>query len=295
MKHRIIKRGVGALVAVIAILVLGASAWFVKNSSHLFQPSKSRVEKAFANLTNSSTFHLTVALDLAVPTRDQAKEKPVPLVLSKFNGDVRREGETMQLAGTLAAEMRDQGRALYANGDIRVLSDAVAFRLATAPAALVENDNLVSRWTYILTSPVKVQANGGVRGALAMFISNLTFKDSTKTEAERLDTYRTEFKPEDEQLVLKELEKNGNANAIQVALVHVLQAYDTQWAEVQIDSRDQIRKIEVALTLPNDNRPAVLLTVRLSDYGKEVDISRPPQELTVKPDVFKTIWTGDLQ
>jgi hypothetical protein len=264
--------------------------------------SKQRVlSRAFANLNQAQTFHTKAELDLNLPVRLRDRERPIVSVSTKVEGDVAYQDGTPALAGTLFTEARGRGMVLFADGDLRLLPNTVAFRLENLPALLNPRGTLVEKWTYVPTSTLQTNNISDVRTALANVITGMEYigKEEIPGSSGRGYHYRRQLSPEQEDILINVFRQGVSGNRGLHILTRLMRGFNIASFDVWINpAGPEVRLIQLTFRHPGDapnDEYRAIVNLALSDYDKVVRIDEPQQELQVRPEIFARIFgTGEL-
>jgi len=283
------RRRLGALAVIVAAGALAVAAWGV---SQFAQPDKSLVKKSFAQIAQADTFRTVTKFYMAMP-EETAEGGSVPLVFADLDGGVRRGENGIELAGDMAIEVREGGKGLYMDGDVRLLHDAVALKFNEVPVGSEIKEALTNRWTYVPTALLKDTNNGNFQQALDILAANVSYVGIEELDGKDTYRFRSKFASEDEQLILTALQQGEADNPSVKTITKILTAFDIDTVDLFIDRGGRLREIKTLFALPEDkSKPAAVWSTKFSDYDKPVDIDRPPQQLTVKPELFNALLVG---
>jgi len=282
---------IGVVVAIVLLVIVVV----IVRSYH----GRGDLRQAIQALSQASTFHAASDLKLTLPLLSQGKERPFNALDIKVEGDVTRGGPTPELTGTVYMEAKGRGSIFFADGDVRLLKDATAFRLENLPVLLNPTGNLLKKWTYV---PVPVLASTNppaIQTVVNQVIQKLSYRGQDKIEGVSTLHFSGTVTPVEEQQIHDVLEQKTSGNRALNIIARLLNGGDIKSIEVWVDkSTHEIPRFRLSFVHPVKNsQPVDFATLDLSftDYGKKVTITRPPQQSTAKPDVFaKLFGTGQV-
>jgi len=258
------------------------------------------VEAATQRLMAEDSWHVKAELVLHLPERLRGKQRPFTEVKAKIEGDVVKNDEgARELTGTLAGEAKGRGNIFFADGDIRLLEDAVAFRLENLPVLLNPSGSLTRRWTYVDRPVLAVNNSDDIAGGLRAAVAGLREVGEESVEGRRSRHYQGSLTQEQEESLYEMLRQRSSGSLAWHQLARLLQSNDARSLDVWVDEKNKtIARIKIDFTRPlSDGRRFDFATLDLvfSDYGKEVVIDRPEKELTARPDAFANLFgTGEI-
>ncbi len=258
--------------------------------------SKQRaLSKAVAKLADAETMHAAAELSLSLPANLQNRERPIGAVTIKVNGDVAYQGTTPVLSGKVLTEARGRGMVLYADGDIRLLPDQVAFRLDNLPTLLNPSGNLMEKWTYVPTSTLQTANAANVKTAVANMFQGMAYIGKNEVPGQGVKGYhfRRSVTPQQEDILMNVFAQKVSGNQGLNVLTRLMRAFDVSSFDVWVDpDSEELRLVQLKFrhrTDPAAENRAVL-QLALKDYGKRVQIDVPTKELEVRPEIFGRIF-----
>lgn len=281
------------LIGALAVLILIVIIWQAATGK------QRALAASLENFVKTQTYHVDAQLVMDLPTQ-QNRQQPLVSVTFDVNGDVQeQENGQPVFAGTMRSEARGRGMVLFADGQIDLLPNAVAFRLDNLPTLLNPKGNLVEKWTYVDVPPLQTNNADAVRNAFEGLVKHADYVGRGNGDQAKLNQYRVPVSSEDESNLIEVFRQAHSGNRALHVVTRLLRAYDVGSLNVWIDSdKKQLRRVEAVFGVIQDNSfdDRATLTLSFSDYGKKVIIETPPKELTVRPDVFSRIFgTGEIE
>lgn len=284
------------LIAVAAVVVI-MGVWWMR--------AQGRAQRALSNalplLLSSSGYHFSSILQLDLPLEIGQRQRPIHQIFFKVEGDVQMDGEAPQFVGNLRVDAKGRGTILFSEGELRIFSDQVAFRLEELSSLLNPSGNLIEKWTYVDT-PIFITKNPeAAKEALGALFTQINYEGRRQLPGEsRLKGWYFTGQPTEEQeLVLATvLNRQTSGNQTLHVLARLLEAWRVGKIEIWVDERSShLAAVHIVFVdEDSEHRQAATLTLNLSEYGKKVAIEKPPRELSVRPEVFGKIFgQGDLQ
>jgi hypothetical protein len=280
-----------ALVAVAALVLLWQGLW-VRPGAALAQAGQ--------QLATMSGTHATTSLAIQLPEHLRGRLRPFRQVKVVLEGDVARSEKGLQMAGTLKGEARGPGNTFFTNGDIRVLDDAVAFRLEDFPVLLNPTGSLVNKWTYVATPALELRTTETLREAWDIVVSAAAYDGRETFAGEQVLRFRGTLVPEEKQRLVELLQLETTGNQGLHVLARLLAANDVESFSLAVSARGrQLRQITAHFVRPLEDGSVydfATWELSLNDAEEAVVIERPPQELTAQPSVFaKLFGSGDIE
>lgn len=275
--------------AVLIVIIIGVFA---------FRGSKQQeLSRAFLNLAKAQSFHTNTELELSLPVKLRNQDRPIVGVTSRVSGDVSFQESTPVLTGDLYMEARGRGMILFADGQLRLLPDAVAFHLQNLPALLNPTGSLVEKWTYVNVPTLATTNQSDVKVALANTISGMQYvnKEKAGDSGPSLLHFRREVTPEQEEILTEVFRQGTSGNRGLNIVARLLKTFDIKSLEVWVDpKKETVAQIKAVFKKPSDEADEFrsILTMQFSDYNKSVTVDRPTGQLTVQPEVFAHIFGG---
>lgn len=281
-----------AVVGAVVVLILIVVIWQVATGK------QRTLAASLKNLVEAESYHVDAQLDMDLPTR-QDRQQPLASVTFEVNGDVEAmESSQPIFAGQLRSEARGRGIVLFADGELRLFQDAVAFRLDNLPTLLNPKGNLVEKWTFIDVPVLQTNNSNDVRGALESFVKRAEYVGKGSGDQRGLNQYRVSISSEDEASLVEIFRQAHSGNRSLHILARLLRAYDVGTLNVWADpSTKELQRITATFGVIKDGSfdERAVLQLGFTDYNKEVAIEEPPRELSVRPEVFGRIFgSGEI-
>lgn len=256
--------------------------------------------EALAMAVATQTMHVNSELTLHLPERLNGKPRPFTQVVSRVDGDVARgDGGVPELTGTLRVEATGKGTLFFADGEARILHDAVAFKLHDLPVLLNPSGNLIDKWTYVASTLLTTKDPGAAGAALQQVFTKLSYTGRERINGESLRRFDGTLAEEEEQQLAHVLSKEQSGNLGLDVVARLLGAHKLKRLSVWIGSGKELRRIELNFVHPlqrGGEFDFATLTLTFTDYGKPVSVDRPEKQLTVRPAVFARLFgTGDVE
>lgn len=283
------------IVLVVAAIIVFL-IFFIGGGSH-----KRDLARAFNNLAQAESFYHKTELELSLPVRLRSADRPIVGVTTRVEGDVIYQDGIPNLTGQLYLEARGRGMLLYADGDLRLLNDAVAFNLSNLPALLNPSGSLIAKWTYAGVPALQTDNREDVKTALTNVLEGMQYigKEKISDNGSRLLHFRRSITAEQEEILTEVFRQGRSGNRGLQVVARLLRTFDVSALEVWVDPGDKtVAQIKATFKKPSDQSDEFrsILTMQFSDYGKKVNIDRPTAQLTVKPEVFaKMFGGGDIE
>ncbi len=284
------------ILAAVAVALIGV-VFFVFNGRADKNPKI--CNEAVNNLAQADTLHAKTQLVINLPEKIRDKQRPLTTITINLDTDLRKQADYPELAGPLKIEARGPGNSFFTNGDLRILTDEVAFRLSEFPALLNPSGSLTQHWTYV---PIPLLATGNsndVRSALALLPSFLSYQGKSGDGGRWLH-FQGVPSAEVESQLMNAFQISSSGNHGLNVLARLLAANNVDSFDVWIDpNTKQLRQVKVHFIRPlkdGANFDFATLSLELSNYGQPVAIDHPAKELTVKPAAFANIFgTGRIE
>ncbi|MEX1997413.1 MAG: hypothetical protein WEA04_01920 [Candidatus Andersenbacteria bacterium] len=257
-------------------------------------------QEAWLKLTAAPSYHARAELLLNLPVRLQGRERPLNQITLRTEGDVVRDTTGVpEFTGTLFTEARGRGTVLFADGQLRLLAEAVAFRLENLPVLVNPTGSLVEKWTYVDSRLLTTRNGPEIRQVLSDVFSQLAYQGKEQDNGGAIWRYAGSLRAEDEARLIATLQHQVSGNHGYHIIARLLQAYDVQSLVVDVATETQeVRTITVTFVMPESASSAsalAVLNLAFSDYGKAVVIDRPVKQLTVRPEIFsRIVGTGEI-
>lgn len=279
---------VGALVVLILIVII----WQAMTGK------QRTLAASLENWIEAERYHVNARLDMDLPMR-QNRQQPLVNVTFETDGDVQEVDNHPVFDGRLNIEARGRGMVLFADGDLQLMPDAVAFRLENLPTLLNPNGNLVEKWTYVEVPVLQTMNPDNVRSVFEGLFKRAEYIEKGSGDLQGLNRYRIPVSSEEDEGVLIEVFRQAHSgNRALHVIARLLRAYDVGTLDLWVDpGKRDLRRIAVTLGVDSDGvlDERATLNLAFSDYDKQVTIEEPPRELTVRPDVFGRIFgSGEI-
>lgn len=261
---------------------------------------QAQLKDVIAALMDAKSYHASLELLLQLPPLPSGRQRPVQEVTVALEGDVARSEAGMEFAGQLHGEARGAGTVLFTDGDLRLLSDATAFRLSVLPSLLRSSGALVNKWTFVKVPVLATRDSSAIEAALADVVGGATYigKES-KADFGSLHHYSAQVSLEQEQNLARVLPAESAGSQAWEALAFLLDALNMKSVEWWVDGGDdELRMVQVAFvesSSQGDAQERARLLLSFSDFGKEVVIERPPQEQVVRPEAFHSLFNSSVK
>lgn len=262
--------------------------------------SRATLAGALDNLTTTPRLHTEAQLQLNLPPRLRGRERPFTAVDIQIRGDVKRHDDgTPELTGTFYADARGRGNIFFADGEIRLLHDAVAFRLVNLPVLLNPSGNLVKKWTYVDVPTLTTANAADIKKTVAGVIAQFNYQGRETINNESLRHFSWQADPEQEQQLADLFRQSASGNRSLHVITRLLDAHNVKTLEVWVDqSSRELRRLRATFVRPlkdGQEFPFATLTLNFTDYGKSVNIDTPARQLNVSPSVFSRLFgTGEV-
>ncbi|MBI1833567.1 MAG: hypothetical protein HYR90_01955 [Candidatus Andersenbacteria bacterium] len=247
---------------------------------------------AAENLAAAETMHTKAELELNLPVQLRTQERPIVGVTARVEGDVDNRGERPQLSGTVFTEARGRGMILFADGQIRILQDKVRFNLVNLPALLNPRGTLINKWTNVEVPLLETNNSDEVKNAIGAIVAGAKYvgeEDLPGVEGVSAKKFTRTFTAEEEEVLSEAFRQGHSGNRGLHILTRLLRAFDVRTFEIWVTG-DEVRRVYTEFAKENDAEPRAKLTLEFSDFGKEVTIEEPEQEINVDGAVFGRIF-----
>ena len=281
-------------IAVVIVLVV-AGMMLSRRSS-----AQAVMNDVWERLQGAHSLHAKAELLLHPALPQGARERPFTQATIRVEGDVQyAENGAPELTGKLYSEARGRGTIFFADGDVRLLHDAVAFRLENLPVLLNPSGSLIKRWTYVDVPALQASNTSDVLAAVREAAQQLRYEGKQDLDGDSAYYLTGSLTPEHEDKLISVLQQSTSGSRALHVVARLLGAADADSVKVWVDTGShELRQLEVVFSRPLRDQKAPVATLRLSlrDYNKAVSIERPPREASVNPSVFARIFgTGDLK
>lgn len=275
---------------VIGVLIIGGLTWLIGRTG-----KQRALQQAFTKLASAQTLHTRAELTINLPTRQRNHQRPFTEITAVIDGDVQRGVNNIpELTGTLNGHAKGEGNIFTLQSEVRVLTDAVAFKLNEFPVLLNPSGSLTRKWTYV-NSPLLTTTNPTtVSDALAAALPAFEYRGRDTRHGTRLAHYQATVTPEEEDALTAILAKQTSGNEALHVLARLMNANNIATADLWLNTRtDEIAELKLNFVRPLSNDRTfdfATVTLAFTDYNKPVTIERPPVELTSKPDPFAKLF-----
>lgn len=283
---------VSGAVIIVFLLILGIAK--IRN--------RGAVVRAFENLADAESFHTQAELMINLPERLRGRERPFTKTTVRLEGDVKRaEDHTPEFTGTMYFEARGRGNVFFADGQGRILRDQVLFNLDNLPVFLNPSGSLVKRWTKVEVPLMQTQNGNQVREALLWVMAKATPAgkeavpfDGAQGKGEQLARLAITLTEEEEKALADVLRQSASGSRALDVLARLLDANVVKELLVWVGN-GQVRQVRAHFVRPLSGGREfdfAMVTLRFTDYGKDVVVDAPEPKLTVRPEVFAALFGG---
>lgn len=289
MANKKIKNKIKTLAVLATVILVGLVIFLINRQA---DKNPKIITAAFQNLAQADSFRAKTQLVINLPEKLRNRQRPLTTITVDLDTDLKNENNYPSLTGLLNMQARGPGNTFYTNGDLRVLADAVMFRLGEFPVLLNPSGNLTGRWTNVSATLLATKNSAEVQAALSDLASSLSYQG--RGDEKNWLRFHGVPSAENEGQLINALRLDASGNHGFNVLARLLAANNIDSLDVWIDGEaQQLRKITAHFVrpLPNDKVfDFATLTLELSDFNKNVTIDRPRAELTVKPAAFSGIF-----
>ena len=255
--------------------------------------------RAIAHFMAARSFHVKANIAINFPVRVKNRERPFTNVIGVIDGDVQREAHgTPEFTGALRGQLKGRGEEFTMDGEIRLLNDAVAFRLTNFPVLVNPTGSLRNRWTFVPSALLQTRNSPDIQATLRDAFAELHFVGNVQANGQRVVRYTGTVTPETQAKLVTALQYGTSGNHGWNVLARLLRANTVRSVTLDITPSGEVHTISAIFIKKLANgtefeRAGVRLA--FSDYNKKVSINRPPQQAHVNPGVFaKLFGTGEL-
>jgi len=285
----------GAAVLAIAALLV----WVVRAVS-----ARGELAKSVQAFTQAKTMHASAELTVQFPPLSSGRERPFTELYVRVEGDAERAARTNapqlanapQLGGTLHMESRGRGNVFFADGDVRLLSDATLFRLETLPVLLNPSGSLIKKWTIVSAPVLQTNNASAIQNALSGVFQRLSYTGRESVDGASALHFSGHLNAEDEEKAAAALAQNASGNRALNIVARLLRGSDIKSLDVWVAPRGhEIQRVQIVFVRPGSSREFATLKLSFTDYGKKVSIDRPRVQTSVNPAVFAHLFgTGEI-
>jgi hypothetical protein len=293
------RRSVQSFFAVAGILLaiglVGAVAAYATTKGR----RQAQARDAITSLLDARSFHTSLELLLQLPSLPSGRQRPVQEVAVNVEGDAVRREAGMEFTGQLHGEARGAGTVLFTDGDLRLLSDATAFRLSVLPSLLRSSGALVNKWTYVKAPVLAMKDSSAVSAALFDVVAGSTYIGrESKADFGSLHRYVAHVSLEQEEKLARVLSSEVAGSQAWEALAFLLDNLNVKSVEFWVDrGDDELRIVEVTFieesSTPEPAERARLL-LSFTDFDTQVVVERPPQEQVARPEAFRSLFNSSV-
>lgn len=261
------------LIGVVVVVVIFLGLQMIGSSGSV-------ARKSLQNLARADSFHTKADLTLNMPVNVEGGQRPIVEMDISVEGDVGYQENIPVLDGDMRMEARGRGMILFADGDVVVTPETVAFYLNDLPALLNPKGNLVEKWTHV-EAPLLTTNNPEEITEIWEYI----FRDLKKGEG---GTLTRSFTPEEEEQMIAQFQKSQSGNEALHVLARLLDAFDITDFTVDVNGDKELEEITVVFA--NEDGQGANLALSFTDYNTPVTVELPKKELTVRSEVFRKIF-----
>lgn len=269
----------------------------------LFRQTRGRAAlpaQALENFMAAQTYHVKANISINVSALLQDRERPFTNVIGVVEGDVRREEHgTPEFTGQLYGQMKGRGEEFSTDGELRVLNDAVAFRLKNFPVLVNPSGSLRNRWTYVDAPLLQTRNAADIVTVLQNAFAELNYLGRVQSEGAEVVRYSGTLTPETKANLVSLFHQDASGNEGWHVLARLLGGNDVRSVTVDITPQGEFHEITAVFTRQRpDGQEFERAGVKLSfsEYNKAVNIERPPRQSRVSPSVFaKLFGAGEIE
>ena len=279
------------LIAVVIIIGAGAIMFGLTRGVN----KQRGLQQAAAQLSQAVSAQFQLEYVMHLPERLRDSQRPFTEVAVTIAGDIGQGESASVVTGTLAGELTGPGNVFFFDGDLRILSDTVAFHLSEFPILLNPTQSLVNKWTYVESALLPTQNAAAIEASLVAALQGLTYQDETELADGRLAwRYTGQLSAEQEQAVADVLQLEASGNKGWDTVARLLATNETRNLAVFLDPKTRtVSGVSVDFVRPLENGstfPVAAINLTLSDYNKAVTVDRPEQQATARPEVFAKLF-----
>jgi hypothetical protein len=258
------------------------------------------IERAFAKVEEARTMHAKGQLTIRLPEQLDGRDRPFTNVSMEIAGDIKRSDNNVpELSGNLFAKASGRGNIFFADGEVVLLTNEVLFNLSELPTLLNPTGSLINKWTQVNVGTLNTSNSEQIRDAFVSIARAVRYAGRDSIDGERTIRYSGTISQEHEQLLADAFRFRYSNNRSLHIIARLLDAADVDSVEIWTTGQHELRRVNANFAIPlrdGSKFDFVKLTLTLSDYGKDIAIEIPTYQLTVKPDVFTTIFgTGQVE
>ena len=253
------------------------------------------LQQAAAQLAQAVSAHVQVEYVMHLPERLRDSKRPFTEVAVTIDGDIGRGEEASVMTGTLAGELTGPGNTFFFNGELRILSDAVAFHLSEFPILLNPTQSLVNKWTYVPSILLPTKNAADIQASLGQALQSFAYRGSAQTlDGRKAWQYTGQLTADQEQALADVLRHEASGNQGWDTLARLLDANEARNITLLLDPANRTligASIDFVRPLSNgDTFEVASLALAVSDYNTSVTVDRPEQEATARPEVFSKLF-----
>lgn len=285
-------------VIIVVLIIMGARRG--DDSGGGRSANQNGLERAVANLVAASSYHTETELTLDLPSR----QSPAQLVdvTMKLEGDVKETENDSLFAGDLFIEAKGRGLVLFTEGQLRALPDTVAFRLDSLPALLNPEGTLAEKWTHVDTSVLRSNNTDDINQTLLDTANTMLRRQVEEIPGadEEGMHYQGQLTAEQEEALIDVMRQGVSGSPVWNVIARLLRSYDVRVVDAWVREKGtpELRRLVVEFESPQaegSEDPVAVLTMNFSDFGKDVEVQLPEEEIAVSPEVFGRLFgEGDL-
>lgn len=279
-----------ALIIVALIIALAAIVGLII----FFWQRGNAPQTALAQVLGARSYHTSAELIFNQPLIVQGRERPFPNIRAVVEGDVlRNQFGTPELTGGLYVEAKGRGEEFRAEGDLKILNDAVAFRLDSLPVLLNPTGSLIKRWTYVPSALLQTHNTVAIQPIVQDIFSSLNYQEKVEFNGQSVRRFTGSVTPEQEEQLTAVFDYAASHNHALNVLARLLRTTDVKSVTVDVTKDDELAQILIVFIkkLP-DGREVDRAGVRVSftELNKDVVIEAPVKQATVRPEIFGKLF-----
>lgn len=285
------------------VLLVGVAIVVVIVSIFIYQRIRDRrllPAQALEHFVAAQTYHLKANISINLPILIQRRERPFTNVISVIEGDVQREAHgTPEFTGQLYAQMKGRGEEFSADGELRILDDAVVFRLKNFPVLVNPSGSLRNRWTYVDAPLLQTRNASDIATALRVAFQELDYVGRMQSEGTTVVRYSGTLTAETKTALINLLQRDVSGNQGWHVLARLFADNDVRSVTIDITPRGELHEVSAIFVRrrpDGQDFERAGFKLSFSDYNKAVQIERPPRQSRVSPSVFaKLFGTGEIE
>lgn len=256
--------------------------------------------RALESFVAAQSYHVKANISINLPILIQNRERPFTNVIGVVEGDVQREEHgTPEFTGKLYGQMKGRGEEFSADGELRILNDAVAFRLKNFPVLVNPSGSLRNRWTYVDAPLLHTRNASDITNALRVAFKELNYVGRVQSEGTDVVRYNGTFTPETKTALITLFQRDVSGNQGWHVLARLLASNDVRSVTVDVTPQGELHEVAAIFVRQRPDgqdfeRAGV--KVSFSEYNKAVNVERPARQSRVSPSVFaKLFGTGEIE